>query len=95
MAGQDYFYRKFFCPMKSRIIFNGMNRHASPATAQPGDCSSVVNLRKQSDHLIPVGSPQRLYSTQEKDHRLLYVHTCYATTANTTSRPTTTPSITR
>lgn len=63
--------------MKSRIIFNGMNRHASPATAQPGDCSSVVNLRKQSDHLIPVGTPKSLYNTREKDHRLLYVHTCY------------------
>ena len=63
--------------MKSRIIFNGMNRHASPATAQPGDCSSVVNLRKQSGHLIPVGTPKYLYNTQEKDRRLLYVHTCY------------------
>lgn len=63
--------------MKSRIIFNGMNRNVAPAIAQPGDSSVTVNLRKRSDHLTPVGPPEMLYTTSEKDHRLLYIHSCY------------------
>lgn len=63
--------------MKSRIIFNGMNRNAPPAVAQPGDCTSIVNLRRQANHLVPVGSPQSLYYMAETNRRLFYVHSCY------------------
>lgn len=63
--------------MKSRLTFNGMNRHTPPAVTQPGDCSSVVNLRRQSNHLIPVGTPEHLYDLGEKERRLFYIHTCY------------------
>lgn len=63
--------------MKSRITFNGINRYTAPAVAQPGDCTSIVNLRRQSDHLIPVGTPQVIYDIAETDRRLFYVHSCY------------------
>ena len=63
--------------MKSSIIFNGMNRQASPEIAKPGDCSAIINLRNQSGHLVPVGKPELLYTLSQKGSRLLYVHTCY------------------
>ena len=34
--------------MKSRITFNGMNRYSPPNSAQPGDCTAIVNLRNQT-----------------------------------------------
>lgn len=78
-TGQDagVTFTQNFCPMKSRLTFNGMNRYAPPAVTQPGDCSSIVNLRRQSNHLIPVGTPEHLYYISEKDHRIFHIHTCY------------------
>ncbi len=74
---RPYFYRKFFCLMKSRIIFNGMNRYSSPASAQPGDCTSIVNLRRKSGELVPVGTPEFLYKLYNTEHKLIYIHHCY------------------
>ena len=63
--------------MKSRITFNGMNRYSPPNSAQPGDCTAIVNLRNQSNCLKPVGTPEYLYTPEKKNHRLVYVHICY------------------
>ena len=63
--------------MKSRITFNGMNRYSPPNSAQPGDCTAIVNLRNQSNCLKPVGTPEYLYTPENKNHRLVYVHICY------------------
>ena len=63
--------------MKSRITFNGMNRYSPPNSAQPGDCTAIVNLRNQSNYLKPVGTPEYLYTPEKKNHRLVYVHICY------------------
>ena len=63
--------------MKSRITFNGMNRYSPPNSAQPGDCTAIVNLRNQSNCLKPVGTPEYLYTPEKKDHWLVYVHICY------------------
>lgn len=67
---------KIFCPMKSRITFNGINRSVSAATAQPGDCSSIVNLRKKSGQLVPVGIPKIIYTLGDSSRTLLYIHSC-------------------
>ena len=63
--------------MKSRITFNGMNRYSPPNSAQPGDCTAIVNLRNQSNCLKPVGTPEYLYTPEKKNHWLVYVHICY------------------
>ena len=63
--------------MKSRITFNGMNRYSPPNSAQPGDCTAIVNLRNQSNCLKPVGTPEYLYTPEKKNHPLVYVHICY------------------
>ena len=68
--------------MKSRITFNGMNRYSPPNSAQPGDCTAIVNLRNQSNCLKPVGTPEYLYTPEKKNHRLVYVHICYNTTGS-------------
>ncbi len=52
--------------MKSRITFNGMNRYSPPNSAQPGDCTAIVNLRNQSNCLKPVGTPEYLYTPEKK-----------------------------
>ncbi|HIY49327.1 MAG TPA: hypothetical protein H9834_05835, partial [Candidatus Barnesiella excrementavium] len=62
--------------MKSRITFNGINRSVSAATAQPGDCSSIVNLRKKSGQLVPVGIPKIIYTLGDSSRTLLYIHSC-------------------
>ncbi len=63
--------------MKTRIQTNGMNRHLPPALSNPGDTSAVVNLRKRSGSLCPIGSPQSLYTLHENSRHLICIHTCY------------------
>ncbi|WP_272959833.1 hypothetical protein [Barnesiella viscericola] len=63
--------------MKSRFTFNGIRRATSPASAQPGDCLSIVNLKQKSGSLVPAGSPEVYYKMNDPDCRLLYIHNCY------------------
>lgn len=63
--------------MKSRFTFNGIKRATSPASAQAGDCSAVVNMRQKSGSLVPVNNPDNYYKTSTPDRQLLYIHTCY------------------
>ena len=55
-----------------------MNRYSPPEMAQPGDCTAIVNLRKKSNCLKPVGSPELLYNNYGNDSRkIIYIHNCY------------------
>ncbi len=63
--------------LKRRIQPNGINRFVPPAIANPGDCTTVVNLRKRAGSLYLRGINDAFYTPDGGNRNLIFIHTCY------------------